>query len=199
MNKAFLKLLVKRFGFLVNLLPEEYRPAAEAFFFSLTNSEPDCERLVPREIIPTIAWAVLHAITEGEIPDLYEEAVAILETHDKPVLVQRWNYPYSSYTILGYESHPHYYVLGGFTATPQGEGIWLIEDRYDWHVPDYWRVPDIITSEVPQWILSKFCERGEDGGWYIAEVGILDQWTVPYWHRSKVRLSDYLDFTYFED
>ena len=200
MNKVFLRQLVKCFGFLAEALPEDYRPAARAFLFSLTNEKPDCERPVPQEIIPVLALAVLSAIFEGQLPpDLsYEAAIEKLNTHQEPVLVQRWNYPYSSYTILGYESHPHYYVMGGFTAYPQGDGLWLLEDRYDWHVPDYWRVPDTVAEKLPEWILSKFCERGEDG-WYISEVGTLDKWSTPYWHRSYVRLSDYLDSTYFED
>ena len=199
MNIKLLRQLVKTFGWVVWTLPEEYQPAAEAFLYSLTNTDLDSERSVPREILPTIALAVLSAIFEGQLPpDLsYEAAVEELNTHQEPVLVQRWNYPYFSYTILGYESHPHYYVMGGFTTYPQGGGLWLVEDRYDWYVPDYWKVPNIIADKVPVWVLSKFCERGEDG-WYISEVGTLDKWSTPYWHRSIVKLSDYLDPQWFE-
>jgi hypothetical protein len=198
MNKLFLKLLVNRFGFVVKLLPQEYQPAGEAFLFSLTNSEVDSERPVPTEILPTLAIATLDAIYDGIPSDMtYPQAISILNTYKHPVLVQRHNYPSYSYTILDYKAHPHYYVLGGFTARPQGDGYWFIEDRYDWHFQDYWRVPDEVTTVIPEWILRKFCNR-TNRGWYISEVDTLSKWSVPYWHRSIVRLSDYLDSTYFD-
>jgi len=195
MKIKFLRQLVKRFGFLAKSLPKDYWPATEAFLFSLTNETPDCERPVPQEILPTLTYAVLHAIG---LPNFYERAKLTLNTHAEPVLVRQWDYPkYQGPKIPGYESHPHYFVLGGFTAYPQGSGLWLIQDRYDWHVPDYWRVPDIISDRVPEWVLSKFCEV-RSGGYYLKEVGTLDRWTVPYWHRSVVKLSDYLDPKWFE-
>ena len=51
MNKVFLRKLVKCFGFLAEAFPEDYKPAARAFLFSLTNEVPDCERPVPQEIL----------------------------------------------------------------------------------------------------------------------------------------------------
>jgi hypothetical protein len=196
MNSKFLRKLVKCFGFLTETLPEEYQPAARAFLFSLTNETPDCERPVPQEIWPTLAYAVSRAAKKSRF---YKKAKFVLDTHTEPVLVQKWDYPrYRGRTMEGYGiTHPHYFVLGGFTAYPQGGGLWLVEDRYDWHVPDRWRVPDVVTHHIPEWVLSKFCERGEDG-WYISEVGTLDKWSTPYWHRSYIRLSDYLDPQWFE-
>ena len=196
MNTKFLRQLVKCFGFLAETLPEDYRPAARAFLFSLTNEVPDCERPVPQEILGTLTYAVLHAVG---LPNFYEKAKRILDTHTEPVPVRQWDYPrYRGRTIEGYDtSHPHYFVLGGFTATPQGGGIWLIEDRYDWHVPDRWRVPDTVAEKLPEWILFKLCQH-RNGGWYLEEVGVLDKWSTPYWHRSYVRLSDYLDPKWFE-
>jgi len=195
MNK-FLRILVKRFGFLTETLPEEYRPAARAFLFGLTNETPDCERPVPQEILPTLTYAILISMHEGRYPSglNYSEVVKKLESHTRPVTVRRCHYPYYEWPkILGYElDHPHYFVLGGFTAYPKGGGYWMIEDRYDWHFPDYWRVPDPIAEKVPHWILQKFAEKGEDGGWYLSELETLSKWTVPYWHRSLVRLSNYL-------
>jgi len=196
MTAKFRKLLVNRFGFLIRFLPEEYWPAAEAFKFSLVNEKIDCEREVPKEIWPTLAYAVLHGI---RIPNFYEKAKLILNTHAEPVLVRQWDYPrYSKNNkISGYNSHPHYYVLGGFTAYPKGDGLWLIQDRYDWHVPDYWPVPDTVVEVLPEWILSKFCEL-RNGRYCLKEVGTLDKWSTPYWHRSYIRLSDYLDPQWFE-
>ena len=196
MTAKFRKLLVNRFGFLIRFLPEEYWPAAEAFKFSLVNEKIDCEREVPKEIWPTLAYAVLHGI---KLPNSYEKAKVILNTHTEPVPVRQQNYPrYRGGTIEGYGTHhPHYFVLGGFTAYPQGGGLWLVEDRYDWHVPDRWRVPDTVAEKLPEWILSKLCQY-RNGGWYLEEVGTLDKWSTPYWHRSYVRLSDYLDPKYFE-
>lgn len=202
MNKVFLRQLVKCFGFLAETLPEKYKPAARAFLFSLSNETPDYERPVPQEIFPTLALAVLIAIFDRVLPSEldYFWAVEELDQHNKPVAVRRCHYPYyGEATITGYElDHPHYFVLGGFTATPVGDGLWLIEDRYDWHFPDYWRVPDIIASKVPDWVLSKLCEKGEDGGWYVSEVDTLSKWSTPYWHRSVVKLSEYLDLKWFE-
>jgi len=198
MNTKFLRQLVKCFGFLTETLPEDYRPAARAFLFSLTNEKPDCERPVPQEILGTLAYAVLHGI---KLPNSYEKAKVILNTHTEPVLVRQQNYPrYRGGTIEGYGTHhPHYFILGGFTAYPQGGGLWLVEDRYDWHVPDRWRVPDTVSERIPEWVLSKFCEFCElRNGYYLKEIGTLDKWSTPYWHRSYVRLSDYLDPKYFE-
>ena len=202
MNKVFLRKLVKCFGFLAEAFPEDYKPAARAFLFSLTNEVPDCERPVPQEIMSTLAYAVLIAISEGRFPVglSYESACDLLDKHEDPVVVRRCHYPYyGEPKIGGYDQdHPHYFVLGGFTAYPQGGGYWLVEDRYDWHFPDYWKVPDLVTDKVPEWILTKFCEKGEDGGWYVSEVDTLSKWSTPYWHRSVIRLSDYLYSTWFE-
>ena len=196
MNRLFVRQLAKTFGWAVRTLPEAYWPAAEAFVFSLVNDQPDCERPVPQEIMSTLAYAVLHAIG---LPNFYAKGKSILDTHTEPVLVRQQDYPrYRGEKIRGYDiSHPHFFVLGGFTAYPQGGGLWLVEDRYDWHVPDHWRVPDTVAEKVPTWVLSKFCKQ-KDGGWYLEEVGVLDRLTVPYWHRSVVRLSDYLDPKWFE-
>jgi hypothetical protein len=198
MNRTFLRKLVKKFGWLVNTLPPDYKPAAQAFLFSLTNEIPDCERPVPQEILPTIAFAVVDAVLE-DCDISYEEAILILDHIDEPIQVTQYNYPHYnlSSTIREYRLHPHYYVMGSFTAYPQGDGFWLVEDRYDWHFEAYWRVPDEVVTMVPQWILCKLCEW-RDGAWRLSEVGTLDKWTVPYWHRSVVKLSDYLDPTYFD-
>ena len=196
MNVKFLRQLAKTFGWLVSVLPKAYQPAAEAFLHSLTNDKIDSERPIPEEILPTLAYAVLHAVG---LPNFYEKAKRILDTHTEPVPVRQWDYPrYYGEKIGGYDaSHPHYFVLGGFTAYPQGDGMWLLEDRYDWHVPDRWRVPDTVAEKLPEWILSKLCQY-KNGEWYLEEVGTLDKWCTPYWHRSVVRLSDYLDPKWFE-
>jgi len=200
MNVKFRKLLVNRFSFLIRLLPEEYWPAAEAFKFSLVNEKIDCEREVPKELWPTLAYATLHAITGGELPSSYEEGVSILENHNEPVLVQKWNYPeWNQVKLLDYhDTHPYYYVLGGFTTYPQGGGIWRVEDRYDWHFRDFWRVPEVAVQHIPEWILNKFCFWSY-GGWYLSELDTLAEWCTPYWHRSYIKLGDYLYSTHFED
>ena len=202
MNAALLKMLVKRFGFLTKVLPNDYHPAAEAFLLSLVNSQLDCEVPIPEVIMPTITLAILHAILlKDRIPFYevdYKRAVTLLESYDKPVPVRQWDYPdYKGETIRGFRFHPHYYILGSFMATPQGSGAWLLEDRYDWHEPDRWRVPDLITEKIPEWVLNKVATRDPDG-WYLEEVNTLSKWSVPYWHRSTVRLAEYLnplDFT----
>jgi len=197
MSTKFLRKLVKCFGWTVRTLPKDYWPAAEAFVYSLTNEIPDSERPVPQEILPTVAYAVVDAVLEDHVS--YEEAILILDHIDEPIQVTQYNYPYYklSSTIREYGLHPHYYVMGSFTAYPQGGGYWLVEDRYDWHFEAYWRVPDVVVRHIPEWILSKFCEW-RDGAWRLSEVGTLDKWTVPYWHRSVVKLSDYLDPTHFD-
>jgi hypothetical protein len=87
--------------------------------------------------------------------------------------------------------------MGSFTAYPQGDGYWLIQDRYDWHFKDYWSVPDQVANWIPNWILSKFCQR-YGKMWVLMEIGSLDQLTVPYWHRSVIKLADYLNPQDFE-
>jgi hypothetical protein len=184
---------------LVYTLPPVYRPAGWAFLYGIANTKLDCERSVPTEILPTVALAVLCSIYEGCPPDYDRKiAEAILNKHDKPVPVQHIHYPeYGGQTLPGYEEHPHYYVMGAFVATPMGNGYWKIEDRYDWHFPFSWRIPSSIARRIPKWILRIFA-RYDGGNWYIEEVGILDKITVPYWHRSVVRLSDYLDPKWFQ-
>ena len=191
MNTKFLRKLAGIFGWLVYTLPEDYRPAGWAFLHGLVNTVPDSEREVPREILPTIALAVLSAIDPYSRPD-YTQAVEILNQHKERVLVQINNYPqYRGRKLPNYNKHPHYYVMGAFCADPLGGGTWLIQDRYDWHFPAAWSVPDCITRFLPSWVLSKFCSKYH-GEWYLEEVGTLDRLTVPYWHRSVIKLSDYL-------
>ena len=189
---AILRKLVSIFGCLVYTLPKDYRPAGWAFLHGLTNTTLDSKRSVPQEILPTIALAVLNAIDYYKPPESYEAAVATLDYHKEVVLVQMNNYPlYKGITMPGYTSHPHYYVMGAFAAKPIGGGYWLIEDRYDWHFPAAWRVPDSVATRIPEWILNKLAVYYDDG-WYLEEVGVLDRLTVPYWHRSIIKLSDYL-------
>jgi hypothetical protein len=192
-TRVFLRVLGYVFGWLIcYVLPKDYRPAARAFVRGIVNSKLDREIPVPEEILRTITLAVLSAIDPYSRPS-YEEAVEILDKHQKAVLVQSYNYPQyrgDSY-LVGYREHPHYYVMGAFTAYPQGDGCWLVQDRYDWHYKTLWSVPDQIARFIPSWILSVFCERNGKV-WFLKEVGTLDQLTVPYWHRSIVKLSDYL-------
>ena len=190
-TRVFLCLLAWVFGWLVYALPKDYRPAGRAFLFSIINNQLDCEVSVPREILGTIATAVLNAIDPYSQPS-YEEAVEILNQYKERVLVQINNYPpYRGVKLPNYNRHPHYYVMGAFCATPFGDGTWLIQDRYDWHFPAAWSLPDCIARFIPGWILSKFCSR-YDGQWYLEEIGVLDRLTVPYWHKSVIKLSDYL-------
>ena len=204
MDATLLRQVAKTFGWLTETLPEAYRPAAEAFLHSIVNDQPDSEREVPQAILGTIALSVLRAIFDNQFPPEldYEAAVVELDYHSQPVLVQWNNYPrYRGRTIEGYGmAHPHYFVLGGFTTVPIGGGHWLIQDRYDWHNTDNWRVPSKIGRKVPKWLLRQFCFRNDEASdiWYIKEVGTLDKWTVPYWHRSIVRLADYLNPQDFE-
>jgi len=197
-TRVFLRKVAKVFGGLVKTLPLAYQPAGEAFLRSITNDKVDAEYPVPSEILPTIALTVLNVIV-GNKPLSYKEAVEILDKYNSPVSVRSIDYPeYHGETIRGYETHPHYYVMGSFTTYPQGGGYWLVEDRYDWHFWEYdWRVPDSVATRIPEWILNKFAYKKRTG-WYLEEVGVLDQLTVPYWHRSIVRLSDYLDPKWFE-
>jgi hypothetical protein len=127
-----------------------------------------------------------------EPPESYEAAVAKLDLYEEVVLVQMNNYPtYEGTKLPGYNRHPHYYVMGAFAARPLGNGMWEIADRYDWHFPTAWSLPECVARFIPGWVLSKFCSRYH-GQWYLEEVGTLDRLTVPYWHRSVIRLSDYL-------
>jgi hypothetical protein len=87
--------------------------------------------------------------------------------------------------------------MGGFTSHPLGDGLWVVEDRYDWHQPDSWRVPDAIARRVPKWLLKKFA-YSVYGVWVLDEVDTLKRLTVPYWHRSIVKLADYLNPQDFE-
>jgi hypothetical protein len=184
---------------LVYTLPPDYQPAGWAFLRGIANTKLDSEVPVPREILGTVALAVLHAIDPySQTPRSYEEAVEKLSSHKEPVFVKSYDYPiYKGTTIPGYACHPHYYVMGSFTAYPQGDGYWLIQDRYDWHFKDYWSVPDQVAKRIPSWVLSKFCQR-YGKMWVLMEMGSLDQITVPYWHRSVVKLADYLNPQDFE-
>lgn len=207
LHSTLIRGLVRSFGGLVHALPEYYQPAGQAFLYSLQNQVIDSERAVPEEILETIAMAVLNSINnklakleETPYPNL-SEAIRLLDKSKYAVPVTVFDYPriYGSFILPGYENHPHYYVMGGFTATPVGKGKWLIEDRYDWHCPDYWRLPECVTSKVPNWVLKKFCYQVEDAeGWYIREVETLAEYYKPYWHRSVVKLSAYLDSRDFE-
>jgi len=199
MNVVFLRVLAVCFGWLVNVLPEVYRPAGRAFLRSLV-TKPEAVYPVPKEILPTIALAVLNSIFEGQLPPglSYEAAVGELNKHQKPVLVQSIHYPcYRGRKLEGYPFNPHYYVMGGFTSYPLGDGLWLVEDRYDWHQPDSWRVPDAIARRVPKWLLKKFA-YSVYGVWVLDEVDTLKRLTVSYWHRSIVKLADYLNPQDFE-
>ena len=191
-TRVFLRLLAWVFGWLVYALPKDYRPAGRAFLRGIVNYKLDREVPVPREILGTISLAVLAAIDPYVRPS-YEEAVEILNSHQEPVPVQLYNYPQyrgTSY-LIGYREHPHYYVMGAFCAIPLGDGYWKIEDRYDWHFSTTWSLPDCVARFIPSWILSKFCERN-GRSWLLSEVGVLDKLTVPYWHRSIIKLSDHL-------
>jgi len=190
--KVFLRVLAYLFGWLVNTLPRDYQPAGRAFLYSIVNTKLDCEVPVPEEILGTVALAVLEAIYES-YPFDYKVAKEVLNKHDKPVPVQNIHYPeYEGQTLLEYDDHPHYYVMGAFVATPLGGGLWLVEDRYDWHFPSRWRIPNKVAERIPKWILNMFAYY-DVNGWYIEEVGTLDKWTTPYWHRSVIRLSNYLN------
>jgi len=189
---VFLRVLGYVFGWLMcYMLPKDYRPAARAFVRGIVNSKLDREIPVPEEILPTITLAVLSAIDPYSRPS-YEEAVEILNQYNERVLVQINNYPpYRGAKLPEYNRHPHYYVMGAFCADPLGGGTWLIQDRYDWHFPAAWSLPECVARWIPGWILSKFCSN-YDGQWYLEEVGVLDRLTVPYWHKSVIKLSDYL-------